>query len=101
MRRAVPGHDVTPITMMMFQIERSSTAASAIASGRNGITRNQSVIRISTVSSRPPKNPAVIPISDPIAIVSTVAARPTNSEMREPQTNWAATDRPRWSVPSG
>ena len=79
----------------MFQSERSSTAASAIASGRNGITRNQSVIRISTVSIHPPKNPAVMPISEPIAIVSTVAANPTSNETREPHTNWAATERPR------
>ena len=55
--RAVDGHDVIPITKMMFHTDRPSTAASTIASGRNGITRNQSVMRISTESVQPPKNP--------------------------------------------
>ena len=42
---AVPGHDVTPITMMMLTRDRPSTVARAMASGRNGITRNHSVSR--------------------------------------------------------
>ena len=65
------------------------------------MTRNQSVKRISTASIHPPKNPAAIPTTEPMAIVSSVAARPTNRLTREPQTNWAATERPRLSVPSG
>ena len=32
--RAVPGHEVTPITMMMLSSERPSTVASTMASGR-------------------------------------------------------------------
>ena len=44
--RAIDGHDVIPITRMMFWIDGPSTAASTIASGRNGITRNHSVSRI-------------------------------------------------------
>ena len=50
----MPGHDVIPITSTMFQIDRASTDASTIASGRNGITRNHSVIRIRTPSVQPP-----------------------------------------------
>ena len=73
----MPGHDVTAMTMMMLVSERLSTEASTIANGRNGITRNQSVSRISTASVHPPKKPDVTPTSEPIAIVRTVAARPT------------------------
>ena len=99
--RAVEGHDVIPITRMMLPIDGPSTAASAIASGRNGITRNHSVTRISTPPTRPPKNPAVTPTSDPMTIASTVAASPTSRLMRAPQITWVSTLRPRWSVPSG
>src|SRR3954465_2378187 len=41
MIRAVPGQDVTPMTMMMFVNDRPRTEASTIASGRNGNTENQ------------------------------------------------------------
>ena len=55
MMRAVPGHDVTAMTITMFHSDRSSTAASTMASGRNGMTRNQSVRRISTRVDPPPE----------------------------------------------
>ena len=84
-----------PITKMMFQTERPITDASTIASGRNGITRNHSVIRISDASTRPPTNPATTPTSEPRVIVTTVAARPTKRLIRLPHTNWAHTDRRR------
>ena len=45
------------------------------------------MIRISTASTQPPKNPAVMPTTEPMAIVSTVAAKPTNRLIREPHTN--------------
>ena len=53
--RAVLGHDVMPITRMMTHSDWPRIEASTIASGRNGMTRNQSVIRIRTVSGQPPK----------------------------------------------
>ena len=46
MSRAVLGHDVMPITRMMFRTDGPRIAASTIASGRNGITRNHSVSRM-------------------------------------------------------
>ena len=52
--RAIDGHDVIPITRMMLRIDGPSTAASTIASGRNGITRNHSVSRISSAPVRRP-----------------------------------------------
>ena len=66
-------------------------AASAIASGRNGITRNHSVSRIRTPPNRPPKKPAVIPTTEPITTASTVAARPTRRLIRDAQMNWSMT----------
>ena len=87
MTRAVAGHEVIPMTRMMFSTDGPSTAASAIASGRNGITRNHSVTRMSTPPTRPPKNPATMPTHVPITIASTVAVRPMSRLIREPQTN--------------
>ena len=98
---AVAGHDVTPITMMMFVTDRPITAASTIASGRKGMTRNHSVNRMSTEPGSPPKKPATMPTTEPITIAITVAASPTSRLMREPQTNCAQTLRLRLSVPSG
>ena len=52
---AVPGHDVTPMTMTMLSSDRPSTVAITIASGRNGITRNHSVSRNRIAPVQPPK----------------------------------------------
>ena len=92
--RAVDGHDVMPITTMMTPSEGLSTEASTIASGRNGMTRNQSVRRIRTVSDTPPRYPATMPMNDPITIEIAVASSPTVSETREPQIVRVRTDRP-------
>ena len=60
-KRAVDGHEVIPITKMMFQTDRPSTEARTMASGRKGMTRNHSVIRIRKASSLPPTNPETMP----------------------------------------
>ena len=52
--RAVPGQDVMPITTMTFRTLGPRIAASTMASGRNGITRNHSVTRTSTAWNQPP-----------------------------------------------
>ena len=63
--------------------------------------------RISTLSLaaepavRVPKWPATMPITAPITIDSSVAAKPISSEIREPQISSVSTDRPSASVPSG
>ena len=57
---------------------RPSTAASTIASGRNGMTRNQSVRRISTDSVRPPKKPGDDPDDRADDDREHVATSPTN-----------------------
>ncbi len=51
----MPGQLVTPMTIAMLSSDRPRTLASTIASGRNGITRNQSVSRISAESVNPPR----------------------------------------------
>ena len=81
------------MTKMMFQTFLPRTEASTMARGRKGTTRNHSVIRISTASGLPPTNPAMMPMTEPIKIVSTVAASPTKRLTREPQTNCAHTER--------
>lgn len=52
--RAVVGQLVTPIATTTVHTLRDITVASTIASTSVGITRNQSVIRISTVENQPP-----------------------------------------------
>ena len=48
------GHDVMPMTKITVYSDGFKITDSTIASGRNGITRNQSVKRISPVSRQPP-----------------------------------------------
>ena len=55
-----------------------------MASGRNGMTRIQSVNDIRIFSTHPPRYPAMSPISVPITIVMNVPMSPTSSEMRAP-----------------
>ncbi|MCG3775725.1 MAG: hypothetical protein JW395_2569 [Nitrospira sp.] len=43
MSRAVPAHEVMPITMIRFKVLGPSTVARTIASGKKGMTKNQSV----------------------------------------------------------
>jgi hypothetical protein len=54
MTRAACGHDVMAMTKMTVKKDGPSRVASTMASGRNGITRNQSVSRINTVSRQAP-----------------------------------------------
>ena len=81
------GHDVTPMTKMMFRSDGPRIAASTIASGRNGMTRNHSVIRESTLSTLPPKKPAATPTSVPMTIAISVAAIPMSRLGRDPYTS--------------
>ena len=71
------------MTRMMFWTDGPRIAASTIASGRNGITRNHSVTRMSTPPIAPPKKPAGIPTTEPMRTASIVAARPTSRLMRD------------------
>jgi hypothetical protein len=60
---------------------RPRRAASTMARGRKGMTRNQSVRRMRITSAQPPKYPAVIPTKAPISIDIAVARNPTSSEI--------------------
>ena len=55
--------------------------ASEIASISHGITSPQSVIRIRSWSTPPPRKPAIRPTAAPTIIVMTVADSPTSSEI--------------------
>jgi len=61
-----------------------TTDASEIAKSRNGIESITSMPRARTLSVRPPKNPAIIPTTLPIATVISVATTPTSSEICVP-----------------
>ena len=52
--RAVPGHEVTAIAIVIEESPWPSTAASAMASGSAGSAMNQSVTAISTLAVVPP-----------------------------------------------
>ena len=113
MIRAVEAQLVTPMTMTMTSSVRRIPNSSASvptssrmigarmsASTKVGNTRKKSVMRMSTVSSQPPTNPATIPMTDPSRTVTTVASRPITIEMRVPCTVRLRMSRPISSVPS-
>jgi len=52
--RGVLGQDVIPMTKITVSSDGFKITDSTIASGRNGITKNQSVRRMSPVSRQPP-----------------------------------------------
>ncbi len=58
------------------------------------------MIRISTVSTHPPKYPDSTPMIPPIPIATSVAAPPTSSEVRPPTRIRLSTSMPPSSVPS-
>ena len=100
-RRLLPAQLVTPMTTASVVADDPSTAASTMASGRNGMTRNQSSMAMSNRSTRPPTKPAVTPTAEPMTTATTVATTPMKRLMRAPQMSWARTLRPSSSVPSG
>ena len=56
--------------------------------------------RCTAKSSLPPRNPDVPPIRVATTTFSVVAARPTTSEIRAPNSRRLNRSRPNWSVPS-
>ncbi len=58
------------------------------------------MIRISSVSTQPPKYPDSTPMIPPIPIATSVAAPPTSSEVRPPTSTRLKTSMPPSSVPS-
>ena len=64
------------------------------------MTRKMSVIRISSTSTQPPKNPETTPTVPPMTIATKAAAKPTSSETREPKTSSENMSTPPSSVPS-
>ena len=87
--------------MISVRSERDSTEASTIASGRNGITRNHSVSRMSVPSVLPPAYPATIADDGPEHDRDDASRRcPTNRLTRAPHTKSVSTLRPSSSVPN-
>ena len=75
-------------------------AASAMRRASCGRTRKKSVVRMSSVSSQPPKYPAKSPIPAPTIMDTAVAAIPTIREMCAPRRNSRKRSRPSSSVPN-
>jgi hypothetical protein len=59
------------------------------------------VIRISTVSTQPPKYPARMPTLPPTTIATTAAAKPTVSDIRPPSISSDSMSTPPSSKPNG
>src|SRR5919204_3711491 len=93
-RRAVLGHVVSPITRTMTKSDCPKIDASEIAKTSHGMTKPQSVIRIKSWSTHPPRYPATSPMADPITMVIAVADRPTSSDTLAPWIVRVRTDRP-------
>ena len=89
------------MAMMMVATPGPMTEESTIARTRPGTTRKKSMTRISTAWVAPVKCPAAMPTTVPMTMDTAVAANPTSSETRAPQTSIASTERPGGSVPSG
>src|SRR4051812_32474559 len=98
--RAVVGQLSRPITSEMVNSDGPRTVARISARGRYGITRNHSVTRNRIDARQPSKKPDIRPTIVPITIEITLANRPTNSEIREPQIRSDKIERPFSSVPS-
>ncbi len=61
-----------------------STVTIAIARIRLGKDSTTSMIRIRTLSSQPPKKPAMAPMNEPMMIAKPTVRNPIWSEMRAP-----------------
>ena len=72
---------ITPITIARLGL---STAASARASTMNGNASTASMILASTVSTQPPKSPAISPMLTPKTAATAVVNSPTNREICAP-----------------
>ena len=72
------------MTRMMLRSDGPRIAASTIASGMNGMTRNHSDSRERTESVQPPKKPPTTPTIVPMITAMSVAATPTSRLTCEP-----------------
>ena len=61
-----------------------TTPARAIANSRSGKARKTSITRLISVSTQPPKYPAMTPITVPMTTESRVASEAMSSEIQEP-----------------
>ena len=82
--RANGGIDVSAMAMMMLCIDGPSIATRISPRISDGNASSTSIACIVTVSTRPPCQPANMPIAEPISIASSVDAMPMTSEMRAP-----------------
>jgi len=91
---------VIEITTITFHRLGPSTEASRIASRIAGKASCTSAMRMSTLSTHPPKCPARRPRSTPKTPATSSVETPTVSETRAPIIIWANRSWPTWSVPN-
>ncbi len=82
--RAKEGMDVTAIAMMMFVTEGPSIATRISPRMSEGKASSMSIVCITMISSRPPYQPAMMPMAEPMTSAIAVEAMPMTSEMRAP-----------------
>ncbi len=100
MMRAYATQLVIQIATNMLKMLGPSIAMIAMTRTRNGKAKNRSTIRISTLSQRPPRNPATSPMIVPLTRVTAVAPNAIARSIRPPYRIRDSTSRPNWSVPS-
>ena len=104
--RQRPGHERMPrMTMIMYILCSTETlvpmtADRIMANGMNGIEETISAILMTTISTTPPKYPAIPPRMMPMIISITTDSAPIVIVILPPLTRRENTSRPRPSVPN-
>ena len=98
--RAYAGMATMPMAIIAFWICGPSADVMAIARISAGNARSASIPRMMMRSNLPPRYPAASPSDVPTSSPMDTLMRPTDSEIREPQSTRENTSRPRSSVPS-
>ena len=98
--RENPGMKMMPIAVMALRMLVPSTAISTIARRMAGNENSNSMKRMRTMSTGPPKYPAAMPITPPPINPTDTATAATFTEMRAAWITRDRTSRPNSSVPN-
>src|SRR5437763_7361636 len=95
---------INPPRQPSFEVEQAATTPTAIRIC--GTARSTSAMRERSVSTNPPKNPAISPTISPIRSANPDATTPTKSEVRAPyivrtKRSWPAESAPNQNDPFG
>ena len=93
--RAKVGTEVSAIAAMMLGIDGPSIATIMSPRIRVGNASRMSIASMATASRRPPRQPASMPMAEPITIAAKVEATPMISEKRAPCSSRDSVSRPK------